>query len=1036
MKHTSNNPLPDNLRQKAEELLQKKPVTPGPLLSEAEMLQLIHELEVQQVELEALNEENIKINFELTERLKELNCHNRISEVMSNPALSIDEVFNQIVHLIPGGWQFPDITGAFIRIRDRVYQTNNYEPGIHFLHQDVKTGDQVIGHIEVSIPDDQLPDATRIFLPEESDLLISISERLGNFIDKKSTEDKLIESARKFRTITEQTGDFIGIADQNGIITYASPASASIFLLPPEDMAGRSFIEFITEADTAKGIQAFRQCFEGEGQVNNVEVRLKRSDGSEFFSELNASQFNTETEQGTLVVIRDITERKQTEKEIHELTASLENKVKERTKQLQDVNERLETDIEKRKKTEGELRWNQSLLQMMATSSPLGFLVVDNRTDEILYFNHRFCQIWNIRHIEDQMQRGELKNNDIIPYCLPVLADIPAFAESCKPLQYEGNRVVLEDEIPFTENRIIRRFTTQIRGADDEYYGRFYIFEDISARKQTEEALRESEKRFSLFMDYLPAVVFLKDHQGRTLFINKYMDRAFGASSWMGKTMLEVFPGELGERLMMDDLNSMKLGYQKIEESLTQLDGKLHHYETQKFIIGKMGHEPLLGGISLDITERKNAETEIIKSRDAANRANLAKSEFLSRMSHELRTPMNSILGFAQLLHMGELNPKEKKGVNHILNSGKHLLGLIDEVLDISRIESGKLSLLPEPVELMVIITETIDTIRPLADARKVNLELVNSSGSQTFAMADRKRLKQVLINLLNNAVKYNRPGGSILIKTESIPQDNTGNVFVRVSITDTGFGIDPNDIPKLFVPFERIGSEKTLTEGTGLGLAVVKKIMDAMGGSVGVDSIAGEGSTFWIDLPETDSRMSWNTQQENNVKMTAELVIANNEIAYQNEEKAKRAAELVILKKEYSINTGTIIPEKTVTLLYIEDNIQNAQLVEEIIRNFRPEMQLIASIYGSTAVNQAKEILPDLIMLDLDLPDMDGIEVLARLQAEDITKSIPVVIVSADATQHQIDKLITAGAKDYLTKPLDVNLFLKVVDEWVKRSM
>jgi PAS domain S-box-containing protein len=979
MEHTWNKTDPDTLRQRAERLVQKKPMEFAPKLSEADLLKLIHEMEVRQIELNILHEENKRINFELNERLKEMNCHNRILEVTNNSMLSIDEVCTRIVHLIPGGWQFPDITGAFIQIHDKVYQTETFKTGVHFLHQDVKTGGQVIGFIKVSIPDAPLPDSARLFLPEESGLLISISERLGNFIEKKTTEIKLRESEEKFRTITEQTGDFIGIADLKGIITYASPAAASIFRISPEEMTGRNFIEFIAETDLAKGARVYRQCFEGASLENNIEFRLKRSDETEFFGELKASQFNTETERGILVIIRDITrkkqtdekiiklshaveqspimicitdidgnieyvnqksveltgydreeligkdsgvlgsgkmskeeyriifetlksekewhgefhnkkktgelywssasissimdaagnithylsvqqditERKQAEKEIHELTASLEIKVRERTKQLRELNEKLEKDIEERKRTEGELRWNQSLLQMMATSSPLGFLVVDNRTDEILYFNHRFCQIWKIQHIEEQMQRGELKNNDIIPYCLPVLADIPAFAESCKPLQYEGNRMVLEDEIPFVENRTIRRFTTQIRGIDDEYYGRFYIFEDISARKRTEEALRESEKRFSLFMDYLPAVVFLKDHEGRTLFINKYMDRAFGASGWMGKTMSEVFPGELGEKLMADDLNSMKQGYQKIEESLTQLDGKLHYYETQKFIIGKMGHEPFLGGISLDITERKNAEAEIIKSRDAANRANLAKSEFLSRMSHELRTPMNSILGFAQLLYLGELNPKQKKSVSHILNSGKHLLGLIDEVLDISRIESGRLSLLPEPVQLIGIITETIDTIRPLADARQLNMELANSPDNQLFVMADKKRLKQVLINLLNNAVKYNRQGGTILIKTESMPQDHAGNDFVRVSVTDTGLGILPDDLPKLFVAFERIGSENTHTEGTGLGLAVVKKIMDAMEGRVGVESIAGEGSTFWIDLPAINSRMS-----------------------------------------------------------------------------------------------------------------------------------------------------------------------------------
>lgn len=398
-------------------------------------------------------------------------------------------------------------------------------------------------------------------------------------------------------------------------------------------------------------------------------------------------------------------------------------------------------DITKRKMAEEELQWNKSLLELMSNSSPLGFFVVDNRTDDILYFNNRFCQIWGIEHIADQMRRGELKNNDIIPYCLPVLADIPAFAESCKPLQEESNRIVLEDEIAFTENRTVRRFSTQIRSVDDEYYGRFYIFEDITERrnieqaikesekkhasmisnisdvigimsadgimkykspnieryfgwkpedlvdadgsitihpddleriqtefyhlfqadnssktveyrykckdgsfkpieltatnlindpvingvllnyhdtterKRIEDALRESEKRFSLFMDYLPAIVFLKDHEGRTLFVNKYMEEAFGASEWMGKTMLEVFPDNLGEKLLYDDMKSLEIGYQKIEESLFQLDGRLHSYETQKFVINRQGQPPLLGGISLDITDRKQAEQIIEQTR-------------------------------------------------------------------------------------------------------------------------------------------------------------------------------------------------------------------------------------------------------------------------------------------------------------------------------------------------------------------------------------------------------------------------------------
>ena len=654
------------------------------------------------------------------------------------------------------------------------------------------------------------------------------------------------------------------------------------------------------------------------------------------------------------------------------------------------------SDITERKQTEQNLKWNQSLLNLMANSSPLGFLVVDNRTDDILYFNERFVQIWGIEQLSEQILMGELKNNDIIPYCLPVLADTLAFAESCKPLQYENNRIVLEDEIAFTGNRTVRRFTTQIRGTNDEYYGRFYIFEDISERKRTEEALRESEKRFSLFMDYLPAVVFLKDHEGRTLFVNKYMDNAFGASAWVGKTMLEVFPNELGMKLMDDDLSSMTLGYQKIEESLVQVDGKSHDYETQKFIIDRKGHKPWLGGISLDITDRKKAIAEIVEARNEAEKANQAKSEFLSRMSHELRTPMNSILGFAQLLQMGDLNPRQKAGVGHILSSGKHLLNLINEVLDIARIESGKVQISHEPLQIQDIIAEMMDLVHPAIVKQQQTIELILSPVNQLFVIADRQRLRQVLLNLINNAIKYNCPKGAVTIKSNLQTNVEDGTSCIRISITDTGWGISPDDQYKLFKPFERLGAEKTETEGTGLGLAVVKKLMDAMGGKVGVKSNLGAGSTFWIELPYATSET-------------------------ENVEKAGR------------IQTITFnATDKTGTILYIEDNLSNVELVAQILATQRPDIKLISNKNGRLAVPLAIEHSPDLILLDLDLPDIHGVEVLGLLKRKENVSSIPVVIISADAMPQQLEKVMRAGAENYLTKPLDVEIFLSVVDEWV----
>jgi CheY-like chemotaxis protein len=284
------------------------------------------------------------------------------------------------------------------------------------------------------------------------------------------------------------------------------------------------------------------------------------------------------------------------------------------------------------------------------------------------------------------------------------------------------------------------------------------------------------------------------------------------------------------------------------------------------------------------------------------------------------------------------------------------------------------------------------------ANKRKVSVEFVDSPINSLFVIADRLRLKQVLINLLNNAVKYNNEEGSVTITTALKPAGEQENKLIRISITDTGVGIKPENIGKLFQPFERIGADKTDTEGTGLGLMVVKKLIEAMSGKVGVESKVGAGSTFWIELPLSED-----------------------------------------LKNEPFQTIGSPSPElrisdKTTTILYIEDNISNIELVEDILVEHHPKMRLVTSMYGKQTIELALEYKPGLILLDLDLPDMSGIEVLEKLLADPLTKSIPVVIISADAMPFQVEKLKNAGARDYLTKPLDIVQFLKTIDLYIKK--
>ena len=408
-----------------------------------------------------------------------------------------------------------------------------------------------------------------------------------------------------------------------------------------------------------------------------------------------------------------------------------------------------------------------------------------------------------------------------------------------------------------------------------------------------------------------------------------------------------------------------------------------------------IGDRRYLLSVIHDITDLKIIEEELQNARIEAEKANVAKSEFLSRMSHELRTPMNSILGFAQLLEMTELNIRQKNSVKHIRHSGAHLLELINQVLDISRIESGRLSITFEPVELFGIFNEMIDILNPLASEYKIRFKITESPIDKLFVNADRQSFKQIMLNLLSNAIKYNNVGGIVEIKTEIKKDKKNDSSIIRITIADNGVGIKPQDIAKLFMPFERIGYEISEIEGTGLGLAVVKKLTEAMNGICGVESVYGKGSAFWIELPQEEQYS-------------------------------------VVESSEIYIEPIQVVTSKKGTVLYIEDNIPNIELVEQILSSQRPLIRLITNIHGKQTLKLAIKNKPELILLDLNLPDINGFEVLNLILNNKDTKDIPVVILSADGMRNQINKLMEAGAKKYLTKPLDVGEFLRTIDEYI----
>jgi PAS domain S-box-containing protein len=394
-----------------------------------------------------------------------------------------------------------------------------------------------------------------------------------------------------------------------------------------------------------------------------------------------------------------------------------------------------------------------------------------------------------------------------------------------------------------------------------------------------------------------------------------------------------------------------------------------------------------------DVTERRQAEQALEQAKRDADRANRAKSEFLSKMSHELRTPLNAILGFGQLLQLDDLPQAQAESVDHMLNGGRHLLELINEVLDISRIEAGSLSLSPEPVEVLETVKDTVDLIRPLAAERQLTIQTPSPTDRPWTVQADHQRLKQVLLNLASNAVKYNRHGGRIDVACRA---PSPGRVAIAVQDSDPGIAADK--LARLFTPFDRLGAEQTEVQGTGMGLALSKGLVEAMGGTLTAESVEGQGTIFIVEVAE-----------------------------------AAAAAEPPGAAPAPPPRPAPEASGHRQTVLYAEDNPSNLRLVERVLAE-RGGVRLLTTARGQEVQGMVRQHRPELVLLDLHLPDVDGEEVLRRLQADPGTAEVPVVVVSADVTPAHIERVLAAGARSYLTKPLDVVQFRAVVDSLLSR--
>lgn len=616
--------------------------------------------------------------------------------------------------------------------------------------------------------------------------------------------------------------------------------------------------------------------------------------------------------------------------------------------------------------------------------------------EPVRFVNDQMLRLWNI-----PLERAStLTPAEIMAASLPQMQDPERERERIADI-VSHNRPD-QSQVLLRDGRILFRRCEPARIGSRQL--RVWSFRDITAEQRALALLHGRDAEQQALLAAFPGFIARLDTGLRFSYVSPRLAELLGSTpkDLLGRRLTQVASNAVGD-WREEQVQQVLAGEQVVfEERIRTPQGLRHSQVTLAAGTDPVTGAPAIYAFGIDITERKRVERQLAAARDEAERANRAKSQFLSHMSHELRTPMNAIAGFTQLLmrdRRSDLTPLQRDWTAQIRLAADHLLELINDILDLGRIEAGQLPVDLRSTPLLPVVRECLALTSALAQARGIECQLEESGASgrsEPRVMADRTRLKQVLLNLLSNAIKFNRLDGRVTLRIAS------GPTHTQISVIDTGPGLSEAARARLFVPFERLDADKTGVQGTGIGLALCRHLVQAMGGEIGVDSEPGVGSRFWISVPH-----------------------------------GGHSTQSAALGDTRGLSLGAPLdrpPGDQSTVLYIDDSPVNVMLMELMIENL-PGVRCLSTQLPEEALERARECRPDLILLDLHMPRLSGFEVLRLLKADASLAPIPVVAVSASAMPADIEAALEAGFADYLTKPLDLDQALSVIRAQLEHS-